>query len=91
MAKIQLNPEALTRPAPARWRRFPGIGIPLILMGLVGLIFSAGALASAAGQSTPLEKGKNPVQQAMQTPVTNLPPLDRSQPQRVETFTFGLG
>jgi hypothetical protein len=63
----------------------------LILLGLLGLIISAGALASAASQSLPLEKGHNAVQQAVKTPVTDLPPLDRSQPQRVETFTFGLG
>jgi hypothetical protein len=60
-------------------------------MGLAGLIFSAGALASAASQSAPLEKGNNPVQQALKTSDTDMPPLDRPQPQRVETFTFGLG
>ena len=91
MGKIQLKPEPLTRPAPARWRRFPGTGIPLLLMGLVGLIFSAAALASAASQSTPLEKGNNPVQQALKTSTTDIPPLDRTHPGRVETFTFGLG
>jgi hypothetical protein len=37
------------------------------------------------------EKGTNSMHQAATASLRDLPPLDVSQPSRVETFTFGLG
>jgi len=51
---------------------------------------TAGA-ASTGHQTNSMEKGTKPMQPAATAPLKSLPPLDVSQPSRVETFTFGLG
>jgi hypothetical protein len=91
MAKLLLKADVWARPAPTWRRRCPRTGTLWFLVGLLGLTFFAAALAPAASQSLPLEKGPIPVQQALKTSTTDVPPLDRTQPDRVETFTFGLG
>ena len=63
----------------------------LILVGLWLTASLAAAPAPAAPQNTPLEKGKNPMPQVAAASVKEVPPSDKSQPSRVETFTFGLG
>jgi hypothetical protein len=63
----------------------------LTLLGLLGisLLTAAGV---KAGSTIPFqEKGNQAMQQTATAPLRNLPPLDASQPARVETFTFGLG
>jgi hypothetical protein len=66
-------------------------GTLLILVGLWLTASLAAAPAPAAPQNTPLEKGKNLMPQAAAASVKEVAPLDKSQPSRVETFTFGLG
>jgi hypothetical protein len=71
-------------------RGFPRAGIFLMLTGF--LLSTASVATPGAGDHQSLEKGNMVMQPAAATPaVKDVPPLDRSQPSRVETFTFGLG
>ena len=55
------------------------------------IVSLAAAPAAPDSQNIPREKGNNPMQQAAMVSGKDIPPLDKSQPGRVETFTFGLG
>jgi hypothetical protein len=72
-------------------RRFPLNKIVLVLGEIFLITCLTGALAQAHSQTTQLTKGNNPMQQAATVAVKDVPPLDRSVPSHVETFTFGLG
>jgi hypothetical protein len=91
MAKPQSRPDACRQLTSADRRRSPKARILPILFGLFVITFVTAALAAADLQGTPAEKGTNPMQQAATPFVRDVPPLDKSQPSRVETFTFGLG
>jgi hypothetical protein len=77
--------------AAAGRRRSPFTRILLILGEILLITCLTGALASADSQTTQLTKGHNPMQQAAAVAVKDVPPIDRSLPGHVETFTFGLG
>jgi hypothetical protein len=91
MRKGTLRNGAHLCPAAAGRRRSPGTSILLILGEILLIISLSGALASADSQATPVKKGNDPMQQAATVSVKDVPPLDRSLPGHVETFTFGLG
>ena len=63
----------------------------LLLGGLVALAALTASLAAAPAPGPVPEKGTNSMQQAATVAVKDVPPLDKSQPARLETFTFGLG
>jgi hypothetical protein len=73
-----------------RWV-FPKTKVLLILGEMLLISCLTGAPASADSQATPLMKGNDAMQQAATVSVKDVPPLDRSLPTHVETFTFGLG
>jgi hypothetical protein len=77
--------------AAAGQRRLPMTRVFLILGEIFLITCLAGALASADSQTTQLKKGNDAMQQAATLTVKDVPPLDRSVPSRVETFTLGLG
>jgi len=67
------------------------IGYLLTLTGLLHFtVLNAGAV-SAGVHPTFQEKSAMAAPQTATAPTRNIPPLDASQPARVETFTFGLG
>ncbi len=72
-------------------RRSPLTKTLVIWWEIVLITSLTAALTSADSHTTQLEKGHNPMQQAVMVSVKDVPPLDRSLPSRVETFTFGLG
>lgn len=82
---------------PFRWlprggrRSFPKAGICLVWAGLLLMAGSPAAFGGVPSQGLSLEKGDHAMQQTAAAPIKEMPPLDRSQPSRVETFTFGLG
>jgi len=91
MEKPAQKPGADLRLAAAgRWRS-PFTKIFLLLGEIFLITCLTGALASADSQTTQLKKGNNPMQQAAAVAVKDVPPIDRSVPGHVETFTFGLG
>jgi hypothetical protein len=63
----------------------------LLLGGLVALAALAASLAAAPAPGPVPEKGTDLMQHAAVAAVQGPPPLDRSQPSRLATFTFGLG
>jgi hypothetical protein len=71
-----------------RWL-FSKTKAPMIL--LIFFTCLSVALASADSQATPVKKGNDSMQKAATISIKDVPPLDRSLPSRVETFTFGLG
>jgi len=90
MEKPAHKPGAVLRLAAAgRWRS-PLTKVFLILGEIFLITCLTGALASADSQTTQIEKGHNPMQPAA-VAVKDVPPIDRSVPGHVETFTFGLG
>jgi hypothetical protein len=76
--------------AAGRWI-FPKTKILLILGEILLISCLTAALASADSQATTLLKGNDAMQQAATVSVKDVPPLDRSLPGHMETFTFGLG
>jgi len=72
-------------------RRSPKTKVLLILGDIFLITCVTAALASADSQTTPLMKGNYFMQQAATVSMKDVPPLDRSLPGQVETFTFGLG
>jgi hypothetical protein len=90
MTKLQLRSEAPSQPLFGGRRGSSAAGIWVIFLGLV-LISAAAAPAAAELQGPSTEKGNPPMQPAAAVSVKDVPPLDRTQPGRVETFTFGLG
>jgi hypothetical protein len=91
MEKPAHKPGAVLRLAAAgRWRS-PFTRIVLILGEIFLITCLTGALAQAHSQTTQIEKGNNPMQQAAAVAVKDVPPIDRSAPGHVETFSFGLG
>jgi hypothetical protein len=91
MDKPVQKPGGRPRLAAAGRRRPPMTRILLILGEFFLITCLTGALASADSQTTQLKKGNDAMQQAATVTVKDVPPLDRSLPSRVETFTFGLG
>jgi len=89
----RLHPTAIdgSRSSAAGRRLSPRAGILLICGGLFLIVSLAAAPAAPDSQNIPREKGNNPMQQAAMVSGKDIPPLDKSQPGRVETFTFGLG
>ena len=79
------------RLAMAGRRGSPFTKIALILGEIFLITCLTGALAQGHSQTTQLTKGNNSMQQAATVAVKDVPPIDRSVPSRVETFTFGLG
>jgi hypothetical protein len=91
MKKPVEEPGGRLRLATAGRRRSPMTMIFLILGEILLITCLTGALASADSQTTQIEKGNNSMQHAATVAVKDVPPLDRSVPSHVETFTFGLG
>jgi hypothetical protein len=91
MEKPAQKPGAGLHLAAAARRRSHMSTIFLILGEILLITCLTGALASADSQTTQLEKGHIPMQQAATVSVKDVPPFDRSLPSHVETFTFGLG
>ena len=91
MKKPAQKPGGRLRLAAAGRRRLPLTGIFLILGEILLITCLTGALASADSQTSQLKKGHDPMQQTATVAVKDVPPLDRSLPSRVETFTLGLG
>ncbi len=91
MAKPAQKPGVRPGLAAAGRRRFPMTRIFLILGEIFLITCLTGALAQADNQTTQLKKGNDPMQQAAAVAVKDVPPMDRSVPGRVETFTLGLG
>jgi hypothetical protein len=76
--------------AVGRWL-YPKTKILLILGEILLISCLTAALAQAYSQATTLMKGNDAMQQAATVSVKDVPPLDRSLPGHMETFTFGLG
>jgi hypothetical protein len=91
MRKCTQKPGACLCLAEAGRRRSPTTKILLILGEILLITCLTAALAPADNQTNPHEKGNYPMQQAATVSVKDVPPLDRSLPGHVETFTFGLG
>jgi hypothetical protein len=91
MEKSAQKPVAVPRLAAAGRRRSPFTKIVLILGEILLITCLTGALASADSQTTQIKKGNNPMQQAATVAVKDVPPIDKSVPSHLETFTFGLG
>jgi hypothetical protein len=91
MEKPAARPGAVLRLAAASRRRSSLTRIFLILGEIILISCLTGVLAPADSQTTQLKKGNNPMQQAATVVVQDVPPIDRSVPNHVETFTFGLG
>jgi len=92
MEKFVQKPGAVLRLAAAGRRRSSLTRVFLILGEIFLITCLTGALASADSRTTQIEKGHNPMHmQQAAAAVKDVPPLDRSVPGHVETFTFGLG
>ena len=91
MTKLSRESDTGGRLTPAGRRRSPIGGFFLIFLALVLIKSVTASLAVADSQGTPPVKGTNSMPQAATVTVRDVPPLDKSQPSRVETFTFGLG
>ena len=63
----------------------------LLLGGLVALAAITASPAAAGAPGSVPEKGTDLMEHATAAAVKGIPPLDRSQPARLETFAFGLG
>jgi hypothetical protein len=91
MAKRKVSINAYFRLAAAgRWRSHH-TGNFMTLFVIMGIILVSAAECRAGSKITYTEKGNQTMQQAATAQSSNIPPLDASQPARVETFTFGLG
>jgi hypothetical protein len=91
MEKLAQKPGAVLRLAAAGRRRSSLTRVFLILGEIFLITCLTGALASADSHTTQIEKGHHPMQQAAAVAGKDVPPIDRSVPTHVETFTFGLG
>ncbi len=63
----------------------------LLLGGLVALAAITASLAAVGTPGSVPEKGTDLMQHAAVASGKDVPPLDRPQPGRLETFAFGLG
>ena len=63
----------------------------LLLGGLVALAALTASLAAAPAPGPVPEKGTDLMEHATAAAAQGMPPLDRPQPGRLETFAFGLG
>ncbi len=92
MTKVQQRNGACRRSTPSDRRHSPKTGLVLVFWGLwIMIIFSTATRAVAGDQVAAPQKGITTMQQAATVSVNEVPPLDKSQPSRMETFTFGLG
>jgi hypothetical protein len=90
MTKLQRRGEAPSQPPPGGRLFSPETVILMMMMSLL-MLFAAAAPAAADLKGASTEKGNHPMQPAAAMSLKDVPPLDRTQPGRVETFTFGLG
>ena len=91
MGKHTLRTGACLGLAEAGQRRSPATKILLIFWEIFLITCLTAAAASADNQTNPHEKGNYSMQQAVTVSTKDVPPLDRSLPGHMETFTFGLG
>ena len=63
----------------------------LLLGGIVALAALTASLAAAPAPGPVPEKGTDLMEHATAAAMKGIPPLDRPQPGRLETFAFGLG
>jgi hypothetical protein len=91
MKKPAQKADALLSLIAAGWRRLSMTKVFFILGEIFLITCLTGALAQAHSKTTQPKKGNDPMQQAATVAVKDVPPLDRSVPSRVETFTLGLG
>ena len=91
MTQMQLKPQASGQSTPAGRRYIPNTRVLLIFTALALIASLTASLAAADSRSTPLMKGNTPMPLTATASGQDVPSLDNSLPDRVETFTFVLG